>query len=313
MSEIVTLTMNPAIDTSTKVDIVEKNEKLRCEKPVYEPGGGGLNVSRALANMGANSIAVYVSGGTKGIFLDELIQASGVQTRPIRTKGETRENLTIRETGTGRNDQFRFGMPGPELEDSEWQAAIESVRESVQSGGIVVASGSLPPGVPDDFYGRLEDALSPKDVRLLVDTSGGPLRSALSSGVYLIKPNYPEFARLVGASDLVESDITEKARGLVEGGSASVIAVSLGAGGALVVSADAAIRLHSPTVSIKSRIGAGDSMMAGLALGMNRGMPLEDIARLGLAAGAAAVMTPGTELCRGEDVERLFGELQDSD
>jgi 6-phosphofructokinase 2 len=204
-------------------------------------------------------------------------------------------------------------MPGPELEDSEWQAAIESVRESVQSGGIVVASGSLPPGVPDDFYGRLEDALSPKDVRLLVDTSGGPLRSALSSGVYLIKPNYPEFARLVGASDLVESDITEKARGLVEGGSASVIAVSLGAGGALVVSADAAIRLHSPTVSIKSRIGAGDSMMAGLALGMNRGMPLEDIARLGLAAGAAAVMTPGTELCRGEDVERLFGELQDSD
>jgi 6-phosphofructokinase 2 len=305
--QIVTLTMNPTVDINSTVDNVVADRKLRCEPSHYEPGGGGINVSRAIRRLGGNSLALYTAGGMFGRMLEELLDPEGIAHRSIGIGGSTRESVTISERS--RDRQFRFVMPGPQLDETEWRRCLAILGELDPKPAYVVASGSLPGGVPGDFYAELAHRSLGLGAKVIVDTSGEALRSASRAGVYLLKPNINEIQDLIGRRFQDESELVKAAQELIEKGGTEVIVVSLGAAGALTVSGEGYEFVRAPTVPIRSRVGAGDSTVAGIALGLATGKPLREAVRFGVAAGAAAVMTPGTELCRREDAERLYLEI----
>lgn len=307
MPSIVTLTVNPAVDKNTQVERVTADDKLRCERPRREPGGGGLNVARALQRLGGSATAVYVHGGPTGRILEQLLDDEEIPQQPFAIDGWTRENLHVTETSTER--QYRFGMPGPKLREPEWLELLETLGAMDPAPAYLVASGSLPPGVPADFYGRVARIAADRGTRLIVDTSGEALREAVEAGVYLIKPNLRELQQLAGRSLDSEFQQEEAARAVIDAGRCEAVVVSRGAGGAMLVTDAGGVHLRTPTVPIRSKVGAGDSMVAGLTLGLARGWALPDAVRYGIAAGAAAVMTPGTELCRRDDTERLYEQI----
>jgi 6-phosphofructokinase 2 len=304
---IATLTMNPAIDKSSAVEQVVAEWKLRCDPPGYEPGGGGLNVSRAIHKLGGDSLAAYTAGGLSGKMLANLLDGEGLKHQTIAIDGLTRESLTILEKSTGQ--QYRFGMPGPTLQEAEWQRCLEAISELLPQVDYLVASGSLPPGAPLDFYGRIARLAKEHRTRLIVDTSGEALRLAVAEGVFLIKPNLREFAELTGQELQDELQKERLAQELVANQKSEVVVVSLGAAGVLVATAEGAERVRAPLVPIKSKVGAGDSTVAGMVFALSRGQSWREAVRFGVAAGAAAVMTPGTELCRREDTERLYEQI----
>ncbi len=304
---IVTLTINPALDRNTRVERVNPNEKLRCQAPEREPGGGGINVSRAIRRLGGESLAIYPCGGPIGEVFKTLLDEEGVEQQPIGIADTTRENVTVFEESA--NQHYIFIMPGPELREAEWQGVLDALERLDPTPDYVVASGSCPPGVPEDFYRRVAELSQSQGSRLIVDTSGEPLSLAAEAGVYLLKPNMRELGQLAGQEIESEEHQIEAAKGLLESGQAEVVVVSMGAGGALLVTDELGEHLRTPTVPIRSRLGAGDSMVAGIVLGLARGERVLEATRFGIAAGASAVMTPRTELCRREDTERLYERL----
>ena len=307
MKTIVTMTLNPAIDKSSSVAHVVPERKLYCKPPLFEPGGGGVNVSRAIKKLGGKSLLLYPAGGLTGKRLQQLLDEEGLDHRPLPIVGMIRESLVILEESTGQ--QYRFGMPGPKLKKIEWESFLQKLAVIAPPPDYVVASGSLPPGVPPDFYAQVARVGKKKGTKTIVDVSGKALKEALEEGVFLIKPNVREFRELVGEEIKEESQIKAEAQKMVKNGRCEVLVISLGAAGALVVSEEFAEHILPPTVPIVSKVGAGDSMVAGIALSLARGNPLRESVLFGVAAGTAAVMTPGTELCRREDAERLFESM----
>lgn len=300
---VVTLTINPALDTSTEVDHVVVDRKLRCGVPTHEPGGGGINVARVLRTLGTPVVACYPAGGPIGEIFTELLANEGVDRQLIPITGWTRENFTVRESAS--NQQYRFTLPGPTLSPEEHARCLDTLASFTPAPEYVVVSGSLPPGVPDDFYAQVIRRERERGVRVVVDSSGEPLRLAAREGAYLLKPNLRELESVVGRDLPTEADQEAAAREMLSHGANDVVVVSLGAGGALLATREATVRLRAPTVRVKSRVGAGDSMVAGIVHGLVRGDSVESAIHLGIAAGAAAVMTAGSQLCRREDVERL--------
>ena len=303
---MVTLTLNPAVDKSSTVGQVVAEAKLRCDKPMFEPGGGGINVARAAQRLGGDALAVYTSGGQLGKMLEELLDEEKVRQRPFSISGLTRENLTVYERSSER--QYRFGMPGPELSEDEAAGLLDEATKLMEGADYMVASGSLPRGVPDGFYANLAEVAGEKGCRLIVDTSGGPLERVSKKGAFMIKPNIRELKELCGKDVSDPTAVDELAESMLDTNEA--VLVSLGSQGAHLVSREGNLRIPAPTVPIKSKVGAGDSMVAGTVTKLAQGWDLFEAVRFGVAAGAAAVMTPGSELCRKEDAERLYEQLK---
>jgi 6-phosphofructokinase 2 len=307
VKHIITVTLNPAVDLSTSVQQVLEGSKLRCSAAEQEPGGGGVNVSRALRKLGGRSQAVYVSGGIYGQLLERLLAEEGIEQKPYRISGAVRQNIVVRERSSGR--QYRFSMPGPELEEGEWSGFLEAIFDEHPQMEFLAASGSLPPGVPEDFYARLCARAAKHSIRVIVDTAGKPLQLAAAAGAYLVKPNLRELEHIAGRKIEEEQQQEQLARQIIRQQKTEAVLLSLGASGALLVSRETARRIPAPAVPIRSRVGAGDSMVAGLMLALAQGRGLEEAAIYGVAAGSAAVMTPGSELCRREDTERIFRRM----
>ncbi|MEI7914089.1 MAG: 1-phosphofructokinase family hexose kinase [Mycobacteriaceae bacterium] len=305
MKQIVTLCMNPALDITTTTEVVRPTDKLRCTTARYDPGGGGINVANVAQVLGVPSTAVFPGGGPAGQLVHDLLVAEGIAVQRISIGGATRESFTVDETGTAR--QYRFVLPGPQLTVAEHTECLLRLRRTAVGAGIVVASGSLPPGVPDDFYQQVSTACEELGVPLLLDTSGEGL-AHVKSGVFLLKPSIRELREDVGEPLAREEEQVDAARELITSGIAGNVLVSLGAQGALLVSAREAQRFAAVPVPPGSGVGAGDAMLAGVAVGISRGWPLAEAVRLGIAAGAAMLLTPGTAPCTREDTERLFGQ-----
>ncbi len=304
---IVTVTVNPCIDESTTVDQVVADRKLRCGPPRYEPGGGGINVARAIRRLGGEALAVYPAGGPAGELLASLLEREGVAHRPLPIAGWTRENLNVFEKSTGR--QFRFVLPGPDLARREWEKLLLEIEGLRPFPAYVVASGSLPPAVPADFFARLARLTRAGGGRFALDTSGEPARVALEEGVFLVKPSLREFQHLTGLADAEESHLVAESKRWIDTGRCEVVVLSLGAAGVLWVTASSSERLLAPTVPVRSTVGAGDSLLAGIVLWLQQGRPIAEAVGFGVAAGAATVMNPGTELCHRVDAERLYEQL----
>ena len=308
MQHIVTLTMNPAIDKCSSVEQVVSDKKLRCKPPRFEPGGGGINVGRAIKKLGGEAFNMYPAGGPPGKLYELLLDEESVKHQCIAIKNWTRQNLMIIEESSGK--QYRFGMPGPELSQDEWEECLSVIGNLEKNPSFIVASGSLPPGVPDDFYARIVHLGKKQGSRVIIDTSGEPLKLAANAGAYLLKPNLRELSHIIGKTIEEETDLEDAAHQIIRECDCEVIVVSLGAGGVFMLTGEERAFIRSPTVPIKSKVGAGDSMVAGITLSLARNKTLRDSVRFGVAAGAAAVMTPGSELCRREDTERLFKQME---
>lgn len=306
MAKIVTLTPNPAIDVSTSVNRVVRTLKLRCTAPRRDPGGGGVNVARVVRRFGGDVEAILPAGGCTGQLLRGLIDAEGIVTRVVEAEADTREDFYISETSTAA--QYRFILPGQPLRESEWRACLAMLAASDPAPQFVVASGSLPPGVPQDFYAQAAVIARRLGAKFLLDSSGAPLATAIEQGLYLIKPNLREMSELVGAELATQDDWLAMARGLIEKGKVEIIALSLGHLGALIVTPHRAFRAQALPIKPVSAVGAGDSFLGGLVFSLANGVDLADAFRLSVAAGAAALLHEGTELCRPADAYRLSAE-----
>jgi len=309
MIKILTLTMNPAIDKSAGVNQIEPEKKLRCQELGLTPGGGGINVARAIHNLSGEARAIYPAGGLTGDMLEQLLEKEGINQYRIKVKNWTRENVSIVEEST--NNQYRFEMPGSPLDEHETTLSLEAVLNESKTAEYLVASGSLPPGVPDDFYATLAKKTHGANLKLIIDTSGESLKKLKGSGIFLLKPNLREFREFTGLELLSEEDQKRAGRELVDNGTCEVLVLSLGADGVLLVTHDVQVRFRSPKVTVISRIGAGDSTVAGIVLGLTKDMDLKEAVMFGISCGASTVMSPGNELCQKSDVDRIFNQMKE--
>lgn len=304
MVKIATLTLNPALDVTTSTDTVRPTHKLRCAAPLFEPGGGGINVARVVHALGGDVTAVFPCGGSRGALFEKLLREAGVPIAPVPIAGATRESFTVDETGTG--EQYRFVLPGPSLDEAEIVRLLETLAALDGPPAYVIASGSLPPDCDPAIFRRLCALCSRIEARLVIDTSGAALAAVEGSCAYLIKPSLRELRELVGRELATGDEERAATRELLARGFAEVVVVSLGERGALLVAEGTELCMPAIEVPIGSAVGAGDSMVAGLTLALAAGRNLEETLRYGIAAGAAALITPGTEPARREDVERLY-------
>ncbi len=304
---ILTLTVNPALDISTSATQVVAEHKLRCSTSRLAPGGGGVNVSRVVRRLGGRTLAVYTAGGPIGEAYRRLVEAERVPGVVVPIAGSTRESFTVDDDSSAA--QYRFVLEGPELDDDEWRSCLDYVAQAVTPGGFVVASGSLPPGVPDDFYARVVRLARTAGARCIVDSTGPALAAALAEGTFLVAPSRRELEAHVGSALDSDQSRADAALSLIAAGAAEYVALTLGAEGALLASRAATYRLTAPAVQTVSSVGAGDSFLAGFVHRMAQGCTVEQAFRTAVAAGTAAVTTPASELCHREDVERLEAAL----
>ena len=304
---IVTLTLNPALDLASDLVALIPDTKLRCTAPSLDPGGGGLNVSRAIAALGGESLALVALGGLTGDRLAGLIRDEGVPFLSMTAPGESRQSLTVTETSTGR--QYRFMLPGPIWSAQDQERVFALLRASARPGAFGVISGSQPPGVPVDFPASLAQAMP--GLQVVLDTSGPALAQAVAHPIpnlVILRMDGDEAETLAGRRLISRSDTADFAAGLVARGVAQMVVVARGADGSVLVDKDRRIFAKAAKVKVKSTVGAGDSFVAGLVLSLAKGEPRETALAWGAAAASAAVMSDATQLCKKADVLRLLPE-----
>ncbi len=304
--KIVTLTINPSLDKSTHFTGLIAEQKIRCEKPRYDAGGGGINVSKAISKLGGNSICVFTSGGSTGEMLEELVAKEKIESIAIKTKNWTRENFIAFENKT--KAQYRFGFPGNEFLDAEKDKILQTIKELKTD--YLVISGSLNEGLSTNFYQKIAEIAKESNIKVIVDTSGEALQKVLETGVYLIKPNIGELAKLIGVERLELPEVEKAAKKLIEDKSAKIVVVSLGADGAILVSNNETHLVKAPKVEKKSTVGAGDSMVGGMVWALSQNKTLKEVIQIGVCCGTAATMNEGTQLFKVEDVMKLLEEIQ---
>jgi 6-phosphofructokinase 2 len=311
MPRILTITMNPAIDLTTAVESVVPGRKLRCDPPRVDPGGGGVNVSRVVKELGGATTALVAVAGATGVMMRELLEAAGIETVLVEAAGMTRQSFAVHDRTSG--GQYRFVLPGPAQDAEFTERSLTAIGDLLATGNFpyVVASGSLPPGVPDDFYGRLVEMARAHGARTILDTSGPALAGALGRGAFLIRTNRIEAQELAKTLHVDPDDPERFARSIVTSGSAEAAIMALGADGALLVSGDDAVRIRPPHVDVVSPVGAGDSFVGALSFALAEGWPVKRACAHGVAAAAAAMITEATELAHRNDVRRLFAAIED--
>jgi 6-phosphofructokinase 2 len=302
---IITLTPNPALDYAVETAKVVPNEKLRCVRPRTDPGGGGVNVSRAAKRLGAETLAIFTAGGSFGAELERALAAEKIPARIVHVGGDTRLSLHVKETSTG--DEYRFGLPGAALARDELDALLRHLSEECAGGDYVVGSGSLTPGAPKYFFARAAAVAKERGARFVLDTTNG-VEEALEEGLFLLRLNKSDAERYAGRPLSWPAEAAEFANSLISSGKTEMVAMGNGAEGGLIASAEGVNIAPSFRVSLASAVGAGDSFVAAFLVAHSRGSTQKDALLRGMAAAAATIMTPGTALFDPQDVERILRE-----
>lgn len=305
--DIVTVTINPALDKSTHFRGLVPEQKIRCDEPRFDAGGGGINVSKAISRLEGKSLAVFTSGGPSGKMLEQLVQKETIEYKAIETESWTRESFVAVDDNT--NSQYRFGFTGGKISALEEKSVLETIA-TIQPK-FLVASGSLNEGLSSDFYQKIAKIAKSTNSKLIIDTSGEALEKVLETGAYLIKPNVGELAKLIGVKYLEMEEVNDAAKKIIAKGGAEIVVVSLGPQGAVLVTKDTYEFVPAPTVSKKSTVGAGDSMVGGMVWALSQNKPLKEVIRWGVACGSAATMNEGTQLFKREEAQRLFDWLSE--
>lgn len=306
--KIVTLTLNPALDKSSSVERLIPEQKLRSATMQLDAGGGGINVSKGIAKLGGNSIAVFPAGGHNGQVLQELVASAGITTAIVPVQGETRENISILDIST--HLQYRFTLPGATLSLTDARACLDMVRS--HKPDILVASGSLPPGLPETFFEEVAVLAKTIGAKFILDTSGKPLLHAANEGLFLFKPNLSELSTISGTEgDLELNLVDDAALNIIKQGKCEVVVVSLGPQGALLVTKDGFEHIPAPMVKKVSTVGAGDSMVAGMVWALGEGKSYREMVQTGVACGSAATMNTGTRLFDYQEAMKLLAWIKE--
>ena len=305
--DIVTLTVNPALDKSTHFKGLVPEQKIRCDVPRFDAGGGGINVSKAIARLDGISKAIFTSGGPTGNMLKELIEKEKIPFETIEIHSWSRESFVAVDDNT--NLQYRFGFKGAEINASEKDQILQTIQKL--DANYLVVSGSLNDGLPSDFYKQIAEITKKRNIKLIVDAYGDALKNVLEVGVFMIKPNVGELAKLVGVERLEMEEVNQAAKQIIAKGGAEIVVVSLGPQGAVLVTKDAYEFVPAPNVVKRSTVGAGDSMVGGMVWALSQNKTLKEVIRWGVACGSAATMNEGPQLFKKEDAQRLFDWLKD--
>ena len=308
MARFVTFTPNPALDLSTSVDRLLESHKMRCEAAQVHPGGGGINVARVLHRLGGDVLAVFPAGGATGERLNALVQSEGVPGLKLPIGGDTRESFTVHERQSGR--EYRFVLPGPTLHPEEWAVALASLRQLSPAPAWLISSGSLPPGVAANGHAQIAGVARAIGARMVVDSAAQALALALDAGVWLVKPSLRELSELSGTPLDTVAQQRDAARRLIVQGRTEMVALSLGGAGALLVTARQCLQADALEVPVRSSVGAGDSFLAALVWALDQQDDLAVALATAMAAGAAAVSSPGTALCQASDIARLRAQVR---
>lgn len=301
---IITVTMNPTVDTAAQAQSVQPTHKLRTFGEREDPGGGGVNVASVVNALGGNALALLLCGGPTGRLFEALLQGRRIEHRSVPIAGRTRTSHTVTDASNG--NEYRFIAQGPTVSRAEWTAMLDTV--ATLDAAWLVASGSLPPGVPEDFYARLTSVARGRGMRVALDSSGSALRGGLGGGgIELLKSSLSELETVIGRRLPDPKDQEHAAASIISAGKARLVAVTFGENGALLVSERGAVRLSALDVVVNGTVGAGDSFLAGMVMALADGRSPEDAFAWGVATGAAAVTMPGTACPERSTVERLRG------
>jgi len=300
---IATITLNPTLDRTITVHGLNLDEANRWTNLHLYAGGKGIDVSRAVHEMGGKTIAYGFIGGETGRTVEILLDEEGVPYSFTPVEEETRTNFIIADTKNHK--QTRIDAPGPRISKRELERFLDRVKRIEPKPEMMVIAGSVPPGIPDNIYYDIVGGCQTFKVRCILDSAGQWLREGIKAKPYLIKPNVHETEEMLGIELPDEAAVIKAALELVDTG-VEIVVISRGKDGLVAVNKKGVVKAVSPPVKVVSAVGAGDCAVAGLALKLAYGEPLIEACRLAAAMGAAAVLTPGTELCHRADVERLL-------
>lgn len=307
MIKIYTLTLAPSLDSATQTPQIYPEGKLRCTPPVFEPGGGGINVARAITFLGGEATAIFPAGGATGEHLVELLTKEQVPVKTVEAHDWTRQNLHVHVDTSG--EQYRFVMPGATLTEAELHQ-LEAYVSQIETGSILVISGSLPPGVSTDRLVSMIKTAQTQGIRCVVDSSGDALAAALDIGnIELVKPNQKELSALVQRELTQPDDVRQAAEDIIRQGKARRVVVSLGPQGALGVDSNGSVQVVPPPLKSQSTVGAGDSMVGAMTLKLAENASLTEMVRFGVAAGSAATINQGTRLCSHDNTQKIYDYL----
>ncbi len=304
-ARVVTLTINPAVDMACTADSVQPTHKIRTFDERLDPGGGGINVARVIHALGGDALALIMTGDVTGRLVEELLSDANVPWQAIPIRGRTRISLNVHDQQSGL--EYRFVPKGPHVEPDEMHAVLDVLR-GIEAEWIV-ASGSLPRGVPTDFYAEVAAIARQRGQKFVLDTSGAALSAAVGNGLELLKLSLSELEFMIGREAPDAATQEREVAALTRSGAARRIAVSLGREGAILGTDDGVLRLPAPAVQARSSVGAGDAFLAGLVLGLAGGLADREALALGVAAGSAAVVTYGTAEVQEANVDDLYREL----
>lgn len=307
MTKILTLTFAPSIDKSATVSELISDKKMRCTALNSEPGGGGVNVARVINRLGGDVTAIFPSGGYTGKFFNHLLENEKVPFVSIQTKNETKENFVIFDQLN--NKEYRFGMPSNKLFETEWNECLQTIS-NYKNVNFIIVSGSLPPGIPIDIFKQLSRIAKKISAKLIIDTSSDALKNKVKNGIYLIKPNLEELGLLLNKKDLKPENIVEVSRELIHKNNIEIVVVSLGANGAMLITKTEMHFIKPPKVTVKSTVGAGDSMVGGIVFGLSNNLNLHECLQYGISCGTATTMNSGSSLCEKKGVEKILKSLK---
>lgn len=308
-AHVLTITLNPAVDFSTTAPEVLPEVKLRCTEPEIDPGGGGINVARAIRQLGGQAIALIAIGGSTGAMLLQRLAQEGVPTVAFQGPGETRQSVSVIDRASGA--QYRFVMPGPSWEEHDVARALASIDQATGDGTLVVLSGSQPPGVAKDFPSILANHVEAREARLIVDTSGPALRHLVEEPhetLFVLRMDDAEAEDLAGRPLPSVQDTAAFCHDLVARGVARYVIVARGPDGSVLASAEAAWHAVGADVPVVSKVGAGDSFVGGFTLALAEDRPIDECLQFGVAAASNAVMTEATRLCDRATTDRLIAD-----
>lgn len=297
MSNIVTVTLNPTIDYASTAPHVFPDEKLRCTHPEIDPGGGGINVSRAIKALGGSSTALIAIGGNTGAQLLQLLAFEGISTVAIQGPGDTRQSMSVIDESTGQ--QYRFVMPGPDWHEADLGRALSAIDQAAGDDALIVLSGSQPPGIAKDFPSILAEHMEGRNSRIIVDTSGPALAHITEeprAAIYALRMDGPEAEELAGHALPERRDTADFAESLIERGVADSIIVARGADGSVLATKNGSWHSTGARVAVRSKVGAGDSFVGAFTWALANGKAPEECIRCGAAAASAAVATEATRM-----------------
>jgi 6-phosphofructokinase 2 len=303
---IYTITLNPALDRTLEVDGLVVDDANRILREKRYAGGKGIDCSRVIKELGDESTALGFIGGYDGLELEGRLINEGVLCDFTRIGGETRTNIILFDRK--QKTQMMLNAAGPKITPAEISLFFQKIRSLPHDAEFVILSGSVPPGVNHNIYAQIITSLKERGIRVALDADGDLLRQGCGAKPFLIKPNIHEFQRLTRLTSTKVDDLVEKAHHITEGG-ITIVLISMGPKGLVGVQAKETYWAVPPHVEVDSPVGAGDSTLAGFIYATNKGMDFRESLVLATAAGTAAVMTPGTELCKKNDVDKIKKEI----